>query len=408
MGTTQFWLLRSKALVVVAFAAMLVPASWAASNGKLVYSFTGGDDGGDPASGLVFDTVGNAYGTTVVGGTFGCGTVFQLTPLANGKWRENVLWVFNCVDGKNPYGGVTLDASGNLYGTTVAGGSGGACVGDGCGTVYELTESGTAWSKSVLYNFTGEDDGFGPGGGVAFDSVGNLYGTTPDGGQYSSGVVYELSLTQNGQWQQTVIHAFTGGADGSVGSLGLLLFHGGNFYGVSELGGVHSAGTVFQLSPVSGGGWKFSTLYAFKGQPDAAFPYGGLIADAAGSLYGTSYFGGASGAGAVFKLDATLKKEVVLYSFKGGTDGSNPTSTLVFDMAGNLYGTATAGGDPGCACGTVFELSPGKETTLHRFTNSPDGASPGYGLSPDPKGNLFSTTLVGGAEGQGIVFSFTP
>lgn len=408
MGTTQFRRQRNNTLVVVVFAAMLVTCSWAASNGKIVHSFTGSNDGGDPATGLVFDSAGNAYGTTVVGGTSGCGTVFQLTPLTNGQWQENVLWDFNCIDGKNPYGGVTLDPAGNLYGATVAGGSGGACAGDGCGTIYKLTRSGAAWSKDVLYNFTGGNDGFGPGGGVTFDNAGNLYGTTPDGGQYSSGVVYELSPSQTGQWQQTVIHAFTGGVDGSVGSLGLLLFHGGSFYGVSELGGVHSAGTIFQLSPVSGGGWKFSTLYAFRGEPDAAFPYGGLIADAAGSLYGTTYFGGANGAGAVFKLTSTLKKEIVLYSFKGGTDGANPTSTLVFDAAGNLYGTTSAGGDPVCACGTVFELRPGKEAILHRFVNTPDGASPAYGLSLDPKGNLFSTTLLGGADGQGIVFSFTP
>jgi uncharacterized repeat protein (TIGR03803 family) len=403
-----------KVFAMVAVTAVLAGGAWAASNGKLVYSFAGLGDGGDPATSLTFDGAGNGYGTTVVGGS-GYGTVFELKRLSGGKFQETVLYSFSGgADGKNPYGGVIFDGAGNLYGTTVSGGSGGVCSGDGCGVVFELTNNGGIWTESVLYNFTGGNDGSGPGGGVVFDKSGNLYGTTPDGGEFSQGVVYELSL-QGSTWKQTVIHAFTGGNDGAVGSLGsLLLDPSGNFYGVSELGGAHSAGTVFRLSPLAGGQWKFTTLYGFAGQPDAAFPYGGLITDGKNNFYGTTYYGGTNGVGTVFKLDLTAKKESVLYSFAEGTDGGYPTSTLVFDTVGNMYGTTSMGGIPACDCGTVFELSPvrgqdtWKETVLHRFKGDPDGANPYYGLDPDPSGNLFSTTASGGNSEAGIVFEFTP
>jgi uncharacterized repeat protein (TIGR03803 family) len=403
-----------KVFAMVAVTAVLAGGAWAASNGKLVYSFAGLGDGADPATSLTFDGAGNGYGTTVVGGS-GYGTVFELKRLSGGKFQETVLYSFSGgADGKNPYGGVIFDGAGNLYGTTVSGGSGGVCSGDGCGVVFELTNNGGIWTESVLYNFTGGNDGSGPGGGVVFDKSGNLYGTTPDGGEFSQGVVYELSL-QGSTWKQTVIHAFTGGNDGAVGSLGsLLLDPSGNFYGVSELGGAHSAGTVFRLSPLAGGQWKFTTLYGFAGQPDAAFPYGGLITDGKNNFYGTTYYGGTNGVGTVFKLDLTAKKESVLYSFAEGTDGGYPTSTLVFDTVGNMYGTTSMGGIPACDCGTVFELSPvrgqdtWKETVLHRFKGDPDGANPYYGLDPDPSGNLFSTTASGGNSEAGIVFEFTP
>jgi uncharacterized repeat protein (TIGR03803 family) len=405
----------TKALATIAVAATVVSGAWAASNGKIVYSFTGSDDGSDPATQLSFDATGNGYGTTVSGGFYGYGTVFELQRLSGGKFQEIVLYSFTGgADGKNPYGGVTFDANGNLYGTTVSGGSGGVCSGDGCGVVFELTNNAGNWTESVLYNFTGADDGSGPGGGVVFDPAGNLYGTTPDGGKFSEGVVYQLS-PQGNTWQQTVLHAFTGGNDGGVGSLGLLLLDpSGNLYGVAEVGGAHSAGTVFRLSPVAGGKWNFTTLYAFKGMPDAGFPYGGLITDGKNNLYGTTYYGGANGVGAVFKLDGTEKKESVLYSFAEGTDGGYPTSTLVFDAVGNMYGTTSMGGFTACDCGTVFEMSPVRgqitwtESVLHSFKEKPDGGYPYYGLTADPSGNLFSTTASGGNSEAGIVFEFTP
>jgi uncharacterized repeat protein (TIGR03803 family) len=403
------------AIHVLRFLAILtlLNTAWAARSGKVIYSFTGGKDGGDPATQLSFDSSGKAYGTTVTGGGFGCGTVFQLTP-SGGDWQLSTLYSFTCFDdGKNPYGGVILDASGNLYGATVAGGGGGVCAGDGCGTVYELKKSGNTWTQSVLYNFTGGNDGFGPGGGVVFDDAGNLFGTTPDGGLDAMGVVYELSPAGDGTWQQTVIHAFSGGSDGGVGSLGSLLYSHGNFYGVTEIGGTFGAGTVFTLGPTTGG-WTFTTVHQFQGQPHSAFPYGGLITNGMGQLFGTTYFGGVDGQGTVFLLevDGGKVRETVVHSFTGNADGGNPTSTPVFDKAGNLYVTTSSGGNPGCQCGTIFELSPSKGgvkgTSVHAFTGNADGGFPSYGLTIDATGNLYGTTPVGGSHGSGVIFSFTP
>ena len=396
--------------------AVLSAASFAADTEKVVYSFTGGNDGGKPAAQLVFDSAGNIYGTTVVGGLYGCGTVFKLS-LSGDQWQENSLYSFDCFEtGKNPYGGVILDSAGNLYGTTVAGGSGGLCTGDGCGVVYELTKSGDTWTESVLYNFTGGDDGFGPGSALVSDKAGNLYGTAPDGGLYAEGVVYQLAPDQ-GQWKQTVIHAFTGGDDGAVGSLGpLLLDSAGNLNGVTELGGKFGAGVVFRISP-AGNAWNFTTLYAFQSLPDAGFPYGGLVADSRGRLFGTSYFGGTAGLGSLFDIGAgatarTPWKESVLYSFQGTDDASFPTSTLVFDAAGNLYGTSSTGGNPSCDCGTIFKLAPRSggwdESVLHAFGGNGDGYSPNYGLTADGMGNYFGVTPAGGIYGQGVVFRITP
>ncbi len=408
--------LISGACALFTVVAMLVNASWAANKEEVLYSFSGSSDGGDPATTLTLDGSGNAYGTTVVGG-LGYGTVFKLKH-GSGGWVETVLYSFTGgSDGKNPYGGVTLDSTGNLYGTTVAGGTGGMCSGDGCGTVFKLTKSGTRWSESVLYSFRGGNDGYGPGGGVVFDKKGNLYGTTPDGGSHSAGTVYELSPAHGGQRKERVIHAFTGGTDGSTGSLGLLLLDkAGNLYGVAELGGAHGAGTVFGMSRAAGGKWKFSTLYGFQGQPDAGYPYGGLIADAKGNLYGTTYYGGQNGVGSVFQLkhDSGGKyTESVLYSFKTANDGNSPTSTLTFGTGSDLYGTTSSGGDPGCDCGAVFKLTPGsgggwKESVVHRFKGNPDGAYAYYGVVHDHSGNLYGATAAGGTENQGVLFEMTP
>lgn len=429
MGRKRFAYFVSAGFAVVGLALILVNGAWAASTEKVLHSFTGGNDGIDPAATLVADSAGNLYGTTVSGGTgtlctSGCGTVFELSPIAGGKWKEKVLYSFTGGnDGKNPYGGVILDSKGDLYGTTVAGGSGGTCAGDGCGVVFLLSKAGKSWVETVMYNFTGGKDGFGPGGALVFDNAGNLYGTTPDGGNLNKcngggcGVVYQISPVRGGGWKQTVLHTFTGGTDGAVGSLGpLFLEKTGNLFGVTELAGdaTCQCGTVFELVAGAGGTWKFRTVYAFKGLPNAGFPYGGVIADAKGNLYGTTYFGGANGMGSVFKLTHASSgkwSESLLYSFKTGTDGNSPTPTLVFDKHGSLYGTTSAGGDAN-GDGTVFKLTPAsggkwKESVVHRFKNSPDGANPYYGLVLDKAGNLYGTTAVGGA-GSGVVFEIAP
>jgi len=402
---------------LVALVISLVSISWAGSNERVLYSFTGGADGGDPATPLTRDNQGNLYGTTVLGGAFNCGTVFELTPTGQGQWQESVLHSFNCFDeGKYPYGGVTLDAQGNLYGTTGSGGQG-FCDGDGCGVVFELSQSGGPWTDTVLYSFQDSPDGWGAGVAPVFDRAGNLYGTTPDGGANGEGTIYELSQT-NGQWTERVIYNFIGEDDGAIGGLGGLLVDGfGNLYGVTEIDGTNGAGTVFKMTPGPGGTWNFTALYEFQGQPDAGSPYGGLIADAHGILYGTTYYGGANGAGSVYKVGPGPTfgpwRDAVLYSFQGGTDGGMPLSTLVFDAAGNLYGTTSAGGDPECGCGVAFRLTPNDrggwdESVLHTFGSSGDATYPTYGLTPDGAGNYLGTGVLGGSANMGAVYELTP
>jgi uncharacterized repeat protein (TIGR03803 family) len=378
------------------------------SNEQVLYNFTGGSDGGNAATGIALDPSGNLYGTTVIGGQYTCGTVFSLAPQASPPWSESVLWNFTCYgDGKNPHGGVTFNARSQLFGTTVAGGAG-YCAGDGCGVAYQLTGQ----NQSVIHDFGSADDGFGPGGPVSFDRTGNAYGTTPDGGADSEGIVYQLRPSKKA-WHEKILHAFTGLNDGGVGSLGpLLLDKKGRIFGVTEEGGAHGAGTAFVLAPAANNAWKMTTIYAFKGAPDAASPYGGLIADSSGNLFGTTYYGGKSGAGTVFELVASGKKkyrERVLYSFTGGADGGSPTSTLLRGASNELYGTTSAGGAT-CDCGTIFEVNAktDKEQVVHAFGTGTDGQYPYYGLAQDASGKLYGATVAGGTQGQGVVFQFTP
>jgi len=214
-------MLPSRASLLVALLFVLSLASLA-STSQVVYSLAGDEDGEYPDTDLIIDSAGNIYGTSVLGGDFGTGTVFQLTPSGSG-YVHTVLYSFTGgADGGQPYKGVTLDAQGNLYGTAVVGGTGGICAGEGCCVVYKLTKNGSTWTQSVIYNFTGKNDGYGPGSGVTFDNAGNLYGTTPTGGAKSMGVIYELSPSGS-SWTFKVIHTFSGGSDGTGGSAGRLL-----------------------------------------------------------------------------------------------------------------------------------------------------------------------------------------
>jgi uncharacterized repeat protein (TIGR03803 family) len=403
---------------VVLLGVCLTPFSWATTE-RVIHSFSG-SDGSNAATDLVFDAHGNLFGTTVTGGDFDCGTVFELTPAGGGQWTESVIYSFDCFDtGKNPHGGVTLDSQGNIYGTTVAGGTGGFCVGDGCGVVFELSPSAGGWVETVIYNFHDSPDGWGAGGAVVFDALGNLYGTTPDGGANGVGTVYQLS-PGNGGWTETILHDFTGGDDGALGGLGrLLVDRGGSLYGVTEIGGHYGAGTVFRVARVSATGWYFSTIYAFRGMPDGSSPYGGVIADAHGNLYGTTYFGGGYDVGAFYQLSPGVSalgewRETALAGFGPLVEnGVLPLGTLVFTPAGYLLGTASEGGDVGCNCGVIFELaSDGQghwgEGALHLFGNEHDAATPLYGLTPDGAGNYYGATAYGGSANVGAVYEFTP
>jgi uncharacterized repeat protein (TIGR03803 family) len=375
----------------------------------VIYSFAGDEDGEYADTDLEADDAG-IYGTTVLGGNFGGGTVFRLSPTPNG-WVHTVLYSFTGgADGGEPYKGVTVDRHGNLYGTAVTGGSGN-CEG-GCGVVYKLTNSGGTWIQTVIHEFTGGDDGSGPGARVTVDSRGDVYGMTPTGGANGLGTVYKIHR-HAGTRSFQVIHTFTGGADGSGGSAGRMLLLHGRLYGAATAGGTYGSGVVFELTPTRVGEWNFRALYSFRGQPDGSFPYGALLRDVSGNIYGTTYYGGTNGIGAVFELSPQPVgewDERLIYSFQAGSDGNSPISNLVFDNAGNLYGTTSAGG---LGSGTIFELSPVSggqwtETVVHSFAGPPDGSFPYSGMVVDRFGNFYGTTVHGGDNDDGSIYNFTP
>jgi len=381
----------------------------AATTTDVIFSF-GEDEGEYADTDLETDSAGNIYGTTVLGGDFGSGTVFQLTPTPNG-WVHTVLYSFTGgVDGGEPYKGVTLDRDGNLYGTAVTGGSGN-CEG-GCGVIYKLTNRKGTWTQKVVHAFTGGDDGSGPGSRVTVDRAGNVYGMTPTGGAYGLGTIYQIRPPSSGALTFKVIHAFTGGADGSNGSAGRMILRDGRLYGAATTGGNQGSGVVFELTPKAFGEWNFKTIYTFQGQPDGSFPYGALLFDPSGNIYGTTYYGGANGIGAVYELSPQPVgewTEDLIYSFQQGPDGNSPISNLVFDKAGNLYGTTSEGG---LGSGTIFKLSPvggnWTETVVHAFEGPPDGGFAYNGMVVDAFGNFYGATVHGGENNDGSVYKFTP
>jgi uncharacterized repeat protein (TIGR03803 family) len=407
--------MRGKSLPIGLRAAVLIftvivfgTSSWAASE-TVLYSFHPEfPDGINPEAGLIFDGAGNLYGTTIGGGTYGGGTVFELTPQAGGGWTKQVLHDFgNGTDGAGPYGSLIFDGSGNLYGTT---GGGGTYNG---GTVFQLTpQAGGGWTEKVLYSFGNSTDGAGPNGSLIFDGSGNLYGTTYRGGTSNHGTVFELTPQAGGGWTEKVLHSFKhNGTDGYNPYAGLILDSAGNLYGTTYGGGTYKGGTVFELTPQAGGGWTENVLYSF----DRAHPYAGLIFDADGNLYGTTKKGGRHKGGTVFKLTPQAGggdwKEKVLYTFTGYSGGAIPYAGLIFDRAGNLYGTTQRGGT--YDNGTAFELSPlagggWTENVLYSFGNGVDGFQPGAGLIFDAVGNLYGTTYLGGTYNNGTVFELTP
>jgi len=256
-----------------------------------------------------------------------------------------------------------------------------------------------AWAArryKVLYRFTGGTDGSQPFAGLILDTSGNLYGTTPQGGACGNGVVFKLTKNSDGSWTESVLHAFAGGTDGATPYAEVTFDTSGNLYGTTQYGGASSAGTVFQLAPNSDGTWTERVLYSFTGGSDGANPFSGVIFDGGGNLYGTTYYGGASGAGVVYKLtpnsDGTWI-ERVLHTFTGGLDGGNPDfGNLTFDTAGNLYGPTGYGG--GSGSGVVYKLTPSDdgtwtETVLHTFTGGKDGMIPSGTLVFDPMGRLY-------------------
>jgi uncharacterized repeat protein (TIGR03803 family) len=362
---------------------MLAPAgaisSAEAQNFKVLHTFTGGRDGGSPLAGVIRDAQGNLYGTAG-------NVVFKLDKTG----KETVLHT-----GFASMGTLVQDATGNLYGTSFAGGD------SNLGTVFEVDTGGKA---TVLHNFSGGKDGAYPAASLIMDETDNLYGTTSLGGAHDAGTVFKVKKSG----KEIVLHSFAG-PDGANPYASLIRDAKGNLYGTTEFGG-HSnqcagtkpgCGVVFKLASTG----RETVLYAFTGGADGSRPQAGLVRDENGNFYGTTVAGGASGAGAVFKLDKA-GKETVLHSFTG-EDGVEPSSQLVRDPKGNLYGTALDGG-PSDA-GTLFKLDEtGAFTVLHDF----DGAKEGYflqaGLLRDSKGTLYGTAELGGRFGFGTVFKLTP
>ncbi len=336
-----------------------------------LHSFTWGTDGKWPASRVVFGPDGALYGSTYEGGggecgDLGCGTVYKVQPPASFcqsvfcQWPETVLYSFNGnSDGYWPWNGGDLlfDQSGNIYGTTPYTTYGSNVY----GVVYELTRSGGSYTESVLHTFS-DSDGSQPMAGVISDSAGNLYGTTVAGGLYGYGTVFELSYNVGVGWTETVLHSFTlNGNDGGAPYAGLISDPAGNLYGVTNQGGAHEGGVVFELVP-GGGGWTFNVLYSFT--VGACGPLAHLTRDAAGNLYGATLCGGVYQLGSVFKL--TLANGVWTYTSLhdfSGPDGYKPWGSVALDGSGNLYGTTLYGGNTSglCeydGCGVVWEITP--------------------------------------------------
>ena len=411
-------LIRIKnAAPVFVIALSLVTAT--ATTTDVIFSFEE-EEGEYADTDLETDSAGNIYGTTVLGGEFGGGTVFQLSPTRTG-WNHTVLYSFTGgADGGEPYKGVTIDPGGysatdvsvgnSLYGTAVTGGSG-SCEG-GCGVVYKLTKSNGTWNQTVIYAFTGGADGSGPGARVTVDRSGDVYGMTPTGGTYGVGTIYKLH-PHAGSYTFQVIHTFTGGNDGATGSAGRMLLQHGRLFGAATAGGMYGSGVVFELTPTAVGEWDFRTLYSFHGQPDGSFPYGALLRVGSGKIYGTTYYGGKNGIGSIYELSPRLVGEWdgrVIYSFQTGSDGNSPISNLVHDAAGNLYGTTSEGG---LGTGTIFKLTPigggqWTESVVHPFAGPPDGGFSYNGMVVDRFGNFYGATVHGGTDDDGCVYKFTP
>jgi len=427
---------RSIGVIAMAIVLMTNNGAWAASNFKVLHSFPNNDgkDGDEPTGALVLDGADNLYGTTTSGGMYskacdgGCGVVFKMSLDAHGAWAESVLHSFNArVDGEYPEAGLTFDTHGDLYGTT----SSGMDNNDG-GTVFELTpDSGSpsGWTTTVIHrfchNFHGCKDGSNPDlSGVVIDSGGRLFGTTRQDGINQGGVAYRLAPTNKG-WKETILYSFCAEQDCGDGFIAAdatpILDKSDNLYGTAEEGGLSACslgcGLVFEVNHTSTG-WEEVILYEFHGS-DGETPFGGLVFDSQGNIYGTTQAGGKNGSGTVFKLTPAGDgswKHAILYDFPQFKNGAGPVSTLTLDKAGNLYGTAAGGIGP-CSggCGVVYKLAPGSNgkwtyTVLHRFTDAAnDGAEPYATPVFDRTGkHLYGTTAFGGTDNQGVVYEITP
>ncbi len=357
-----------------------------------VYSFTGGADGAQPFAGLVADTQGDLFGTTGGGGTGGDGAVFEL-PAVSGT----AVPLYNFTGSPNgaaPYSGLTIDNTGDLFGTTFAGGA------SGDGTVFEIPAGST--TPTILYSFSGLD-GANPYGTLLVDSAGDLFGTTVNGGQHGDGTIFEIPFGGT----LATLHSFAGKpSDGASPFSPLAIDGAGDLFGTTDAGGTNGDGTVFEISA----GGAYAVLHSFTGA-DGSKPTGQLIVDDAGDIFGTTSTGGADGDGTIFNIPANSAL-ISLYSFTGGVDGATPFAGLTLDNAGDFLGTTLSGGAHGD--GTVFEVPFGdlagnlQPQTLYTFTGGGDGAAPYGPITLGAAGDLFGTASTGGADAHGVIFELSP
>lgn len=397
---------------------MLLTAIVAQAQTFTVLHTFSGPDGAYPSAAPTLDRVGNLYGPTISGtGAAYNGTIFKLSYRASG-WVLSSLYEFRGGnDGENPHGGVTFDQNGILYGTTLLGG-GGDCYPNACGAVFKLRPPANVcrseycpWGKTQLYAFQEAADGAGPNCAVVFDQAGNIYGTT-EGGGTGLGVVYELTSSGDG-WTENVPHSFIGPPDGAYPT-NVISDSSGNLYGTTTDNGPFNLGTIFRLTP-SGSGWTFTVLYAFEGSSDGGFPYGGVMLDQSGNLYGTTTQGGAGGNGTIYQLTPQGGSWTynVLYFFPAGSPAPDPT-TLAIDAAGNLYGVTSSGGR--YSTGSVFKLTHSGSgwtfTSLYDFTGGSAGEEPIDTVVLDTNGNIYGAAYYGGnnncENGCGTIWEITP
>lgn len=386
----------AKLILAIAFC-MFVSHTTQSQTFKVIHRFTGGQDGGNPFAGLTIDAAGNLYGTTY-GGGLGYGIVFKLQKAGSG-------WIFSSLhsfrggnDGANPKAPVIIGTDGSLYGTTQAGG--GSCF---CGTVFKLIgrpiHSMAPWPEVVLYRFTGYADGYAPSEGLVSDQAGNLYGTTISGGPENVGTAYELIPISTG-WTFKLIHIFQVFNDGENPYGNLIVDSSGNLYGTTVYGGSYYDGTVYELSP-SGSIWTISLLYNFQNGIDGGHPSSGVIIDNSGNLYGAT-------ADNIFELVHSGGNWVYTVLYNLGGDG--PTEGgLVMDRTRSIYGTTYLGGAH--RAGSIFKLTPLNDgwtyTDLHDFDLA-DGEQPVGNIIIDSTGNLYGTASNGGGYNGGSVWEITP
>lgn len=417
-------------LAVVAMITLGAKVARAGEGDKVIYNFNL-KAGFFPGPGLIIDAEGHLYGTTV--GEIQtspcnntnpkCGTVFELSLGPDGRWMEKNLHNFGGNDGATPNGGPIFDSTGNLYGATQYGGPGSCSNGYvtvGCGVVFELRRSPDAvWVEKLLHVFTGPD-GLYPSGALTFDAAGNLYGAAVSGGSgtcpgYNGnpsgcGVIFELTPTISGAWTEHILHSFSAdGTDGTDPNGGLTFDSVGNIFGTTYQGGAYDKGTVYEMMPDGSGHWAEKILYSFGStSTDGANPSTGLVLDTAGNLYGGTAAGGEDDTGTVFKLEHAEDGrwgQIPLHQF-GPSYGGGPVS-LIFGGNGNLYGTNSGGGHFGY--GMAFELSPTEGgdwpiSVLFNFTGyAYNGEYPGS-LVFAPSGNIYCPTGGGGSQGYGTVF----